>query len=93
MIMPRFSKRHDCPSSEVLSARAAGALSPRARAGVAAHLSSCDFCGAESQLLARAVETFETTPAPEMPLALRLFTEGRLAEAASVAAFKNLRAA
>jgi hypothetical protein len=91
--MPRFGKRHDCPPSETLRAHAAGALSPLARAGVAAHLSSCDFCGAESRLLARAVETFETTPAPEMPLALRLFAAGRLAEVAPVAAFKNLRAA
>jgi hypothetical protein len=56
MIMPRFSKSHDCPSSGVLRAHGAGALSPLVRAGVGAHLSSCDFCGAESQLLARALK-------------------------------------
>jgi anti-sigma factor ChrR (cupin superfamily) len=91
--MPRFSKRHDCPSSEVLRAHGAGTLSPLPRAGVGAHRDSCDFCGAESQLLARAVGPFEATPAPEMPLALRLFAEGRLAQVAAAAAFKNLRAA
>lgn len=91
--MPRFSKHHDCPSSEVLSAHAAGTLSPLLRAGVGAHVGSCDFCGAESQLLARAFAPIETTPAPEMPLALRLFAGVRLAEVASVAAFNHLRAA
>jgi hypothetical protein len=92
-MMPRFAKRHDCPPSEALRARGAGTLSPLLRAGVGAHLSSCDFCGAESQLLAREVEPAGATPAPEMPLALRLFAEAKLAEVASVVAFKNLRAA
>lgn len=95
--MARFAKRHDCPPSEALSAHGAGALSPILCAGVGAHLGSCDFCGAESQLLARAVEPVETTPAPtpapEMPLALRLFAQSRLDEVAAGAAFKNQRAA
>ena len=91
--MPRFGKRHDCPSSEVLCAHGAGALPPLPGLAAAAHLRSCDFCGAESRLLARSVEPRAATPAPEMPLALRLFAESRLAEMNAVAAYKNLRAA
>jgi hypothetical protein len=92
-MMPRFAKRHDCPASETLRAHAAGTLSPFPRAGVGAHLSTCEFCAAESRLLTRGVEPSETTPAPEMPLALRLFAQSRLAEVASVASFNDLRAA
>ena len=90
--MPRFAKRHHCPSSEALRAHAARAP---ARAGVGAHLDSCEFCGAESRLLARAGESVAaaSAPAPEMPLALRLFAESRLAQIASAEAFKNMRAA
>jgi hypothetical protein len=92
-MMPRFSKHHDCPSSEALRAHAAGTLSPLLRACVGAHVGSCDFCGAESHLLSRAFAPIETTPAAEMPLALRLFAERRLAEVASVGASNHLRAA
>ena len=91
--MPRFGKRHDCPTSETLSAHGALAPAPLSGFAAAAHLRSCDFCGAESQLRARAVEPSAATPAPEMPLALRLFAASRLAEVAAVAAYKNLRAA
>lgn len=91
--MPRFAKRHDCPASETLRAHAAGALSPLPRDSVGTHLSSCEFCAAESRLLARDVEPFETTTTLEMPLALRLFAQSRLAQVASVEAFNDLRAA
>lgn len=92
--MPRFAKRPDCPASATLADYAAGTLSFLARTGVAAHLSACEFCGAESSLLSRhapiaAVELTESddaAAAPPLPLALRALAESVLADMRAVRA-------
>jgi anti-sigma factor ChrR (cupin superfamily) len=84
--MPRFAKQPDCPASITLRAYGAGTLSFLARPGLAAHLATCEYCGAELSLLTRAarcsVETSEVEPppAPAMPLALRLLAQTALAD-------------
>jgi hypothetical protein len=89
--MTRFAKKESCPSSHTLEAFAADALAPLARRATQAHLRACDFCRAETSLLARSVaRDDETTDAPPVPLALRLFAETRLAE---VNAFASARIA
>jgi hypothetical protein len=92
--MIRFAKQENCPASGTLEAYRADALSDAVRRGVAAHLRVCDFCGAELRLLARAaIVEVKIGDAPPVPLALRLFAESRLAEAAALGARKTLRAA
>lgn len=44
----RFRKLRTCPQSKILLTQRLGA-----QTSVAAHVASCDFCGAESQLLSR----------------------------------------
>jgi hypothetical protein len=87
--MPRFAKQPGCPASAALQAYGADTLSFLARAGIAAHLAACEFCGAELSLLtkpARAVERPEVEPPPPaMPLALRLFAQSALAGVAASA--------
>ena len=83
--MTRFAKKEICPSSHALADYAAAAPSPLARRAVETHLRSCDFCAAELSLLARDAargreRAAEPSPAPALPLALRLFAESRLAE-------------
>lgn len=89
--MPRFAKRPDCPASAALADYAAGTLSFLARTGVAAHLSVCEFCDAESSLLSRhtpaAAEMTESfTAVPPLPLALRVLAESVLADMRAVRA-------
>jgi len=58
-----FCKLKTCPSSEALLLFRAGAPGTDAsRQQVAAHLSGCDFCGAELQLLSR----FPVTGPPQV---------------------------
>jgi hypothetical protein len=45
----RFRKLRNCPSTEALLLH--GRTTGASRDAVAAHLSACDFCGAEMQLL------------------------------------------
>jgi hypothetical protein len=95
--MPRFTKQADCTPSAALAALAASTLSPLARLAAEPHLRSCDFCAAELRLHKRAAAQNETTTAmmtamtttmttepPPVPLALRLFAESKLAEAATL---------
>ncbi|HWS87138.1 MAG TPA: hypothetical protein VN282_09255 [Pyrinomonadaceae bacterium] len=76
----RFRKLRTCPQAETLLTSSAGAT----RGGrVAEHVSSCDFCGAEMQLLSRHAPPADTLPfaAPlTMPAALRRLAEDILAE-------------
>ena len=92
--MPRFKKQADCTSSAALAALAAGTLSPLARRAADPHLRARDFCAAELRLHGRAAAQAATTAAaqattaataatPELPLALRLFAESKLAEPAA----------
>jgi hypothetical protein len=48
-----FRKRKTCPSSEVLLLYSDRTLVAAARPAVAEHVSACDFCGAELQLLSK----------------------------------------
>lgn len=84
--MPRFAKQVSCTPSAILAALRAGELSPPARHSAALHVRSCDFCAAELHLLSDAASPDVVTPAPPpLPLALRLFAESKLSEAAAVA--------
>lgn len=73
----RFRKLRTCPRSETLLAYTRGALG----AGlVAQHLGSCDFCGAEVQLLSRHAPPAGALPfaAHALPAALRRLAEDLL---------------
>jgi hypothetical protein len=85
--MTRFAKKETCPTSRTLEAFMTDALTPLAHHATQAHLRACDFCGAETTLLARSDARDEAMDdaVPPMPLALRLFAESRLAEANAVA--------
>ncbi len=97
--MKRFAKRTTCPSSELLEAYRDGVLCTAALRRVALHIAACDFCCAELRLLSAAPRVPETanddgaTQAPPVPLALRLFADARLEEAALGSSLRRLRAA
>ena len=81
----RYQKQRTCPSAEslLLYGRAAGAGAGRQRARIAAHLSVCDFCGAEMQLLSRfPPPTTKALPfvAPEIPRHLLRLAEDLMCE-------------
>ena len=77
-----FYKHRSCPSAEVLLLYIETGLAVEKHRRVAAHLATCDFCGAEMQLLAShnsdQVETDETLVA-EMPRHLRRLAEDLMA--------------
>ena len=70
-----FNKKIGCPSSQDLldydQARVASAPSLR----IEAHLTGCDFCNAELQLLNRYQDTQDEYSFAEMPLQLRGLAE------------------
>lgn len=71
-----FRKGNSCPDSETLLALRSGTLPFMARKQAAAHVQSCDFCSAASQLLSKHAPQGEPTWLPvEMPLALRLYAQ------------------
>ena len=71
-----FQKTLTCPAAEALVAYARTGLAGEGRAAVALHLATCDFCGAEAQLLSRFA-----APASALPVAAPLPTHlRRLAE-------------
>lgn len=74
----RFRKLRTCPRSETLLTFCDGALEAR----VAEHVASCDFCGAEIQLLSRHAPPAGALPlaAHEMPEHLRRLAEELLPE-------------
>jgi len=75
----RFRKLRTCPQTETLLTFSAGA--PRG-GRVAEHVRSCDFCGAEVQLLSRHAPPAAALPvaAHAMPAPLRRLAEDILAE-------------
>ncbi len=77
-----FRKLRSCPSAEALlhfSEEEGGVR--EGEAVLAAHLATCDFCGAEQQLLARhAPCACASAEAPEMPPHLRRLAEDLLAQ-------------
>ena len=68
-----FGKQLTCPAAETLLAHSRGALPALKRDVVQAHLTSCDFCGAEFQLLSShpCADAAPTLPA-QLPLTLLL---------------------
>lgn len=66
-----FKKKRLCPASELLFSYHQRHLSSEQTANIASHLSACDFCAAELQLLVRFPSTAEVSEPPEMPDSLR----------------------
>lgn len=78
-----FHKLKTCPSAETLLLYSAAGLVRWHASLIAAHLSGCDFCGAELQLLSRHVPRGvrpPSNPPVEMPSGLRLLAQELLAE-------------
>lgn len=73
-----FCKQTSCPSSELLLSYGAEEQPVEQHVWIASHLSVCDFCGAELQLLARHQTTEEEFPLVEMPANLRHLAEAIL---------------
>jgi hypothetical protein len=73
-----FCKQATCPSSETLLSYQRAGLAAEQRAWVASHLATCDFCGAESQLLTRHSTTVEKYVVTNIPLHLRRLAEALL---------------
>ena len=80
----RFRKLRTCPGSETILTFCLGARGA-ARAGrVAEHVASCDFCGAEAQLLSLHAPPADALPFADLPMPshLRRLAEDLLAEPA-----------
>ena len=77
-----FRKLRTCPQSEALSLYCQGGTTPARRASIAAHVSACDFCGAEAQLLSRFPPPANALPfaALSLPAALRRLAQDLLSE-------------
>jgi anti-sigma factor RsiW len=80
-----FRKTKTCPSAQILLLYHEASLTQTRRRRVAAHLSGCDFCGAEMQLLTAhrpaALAAQAATPdARPIPAALRRLAEDLLSQ-------------
>jgi hypothetical protein len=73
-----FLKTAACPASVTLLAFRAGGLSTKASTRVSKHLEGCDFCNAESRLLAHHKAGGKGSRTPEMPIDLRILAESIL---------------
>ena len=73
-----FLKTAACPASATLLSFRAGSLSTKASTRVREHLEACDFCNAESRLLAHHKTGRKGSKAPEMPIDLRILAESIL---------------
>lgn len=74
-----FLKRHDCPTSDTLDDYARHTLAAHKRQSVRLHLSKCDFCVAELQLLSNHPPLREAPHTPaRIPLSLLLLAERSL---------------
>lgn len=73
-----FLKTATCPASATLVSFRGKTLSAKASTRVKEHLESCDFCNAESRLLAYHTPSREKQKAPEIPINLRILAEAIL---------------
>lgn len=73
-----FLKTAACPAAKTLISFRAGSLSAKATTHIREHLESCDFCNAESRLLAHHSPGRKGSKAPEMPINLRILAESIL---------------
>lgn len=79
----RFCKLKTCPSAEHLLAYHAGTLTSEEELDTLTHLAACDFCDAETMLLAKCPpEKDFACNAVEMPASLRLLARALLSGAA-----------
>jgi hypothetical protein len=78
----RFRKLRTCPGSETLLYFCLGARAASGGSGVAEHVASCDFCGAEAQLLSLHAPPAEALPFAALPMPghLQRLAEDLLAE-------------
>jgi len=70
-----FRKSAICPSSEDLLAFGKARLNLARRSLIEAHLSHCEFCRAELQLLEKHRPALEPVPATQIPIRLRELAE------------------
>jgi hypothetical protein len=73
-----FCKTADCPTSEALIAYGSSLVAPGILNFIENHLASCDFCGAELQLLSSCDFGNEEYSLAEMPQHLRRLAEALL---------------
>jgi hypothetical protein len=73
-----FCKTADCPTSEALLAYRSSLVAPGILSFIESHLASCDFCGAELQLLTHCDIGSEEYSFAEMPEHLRRLAESLL---------------
>lgn len=62
--MNTFGKKPGCPSSERVLRYITKSLSPPIASRVSLHVANCDFCGAETLLMARHTPRGDYTPGP-----------------------------
>jgi hypothetical protein len=74
-----FIKTAACPASKTLLSFRSGSASAKVAKGVQEHLASCDFCNAESRLLAHHTPSRKGLKTPEIPINLRILAEAILA--------------
>jgi len=75
-----FLKTAACPASATLLSFRVGSASAKVAKSVEQHLESCDFCNAESRLLAHHKAGRERLKAPEIPMNLRILAESILTQ-------------
>jgi hypothetical protein len=73
-----FLKTATCPASTTLLSFRAGSVSAKTKTLVREHLESCDFCNAESRLLAHHKAGLKGSKTPEIPIDLRILAESIL---------------
>ena len=73
-----FSKTAECPTSEVLLDYSRSLMPPMMPIFIEEHLASCEFCGAEVQLLSRYRGEAENYSFAEMPEHLRRLAQDLL---------------
>jgi len=84
LITTKFCKLKTCPSTATLLRYTQDALDAEEQAAIATHLLACDFCGAETYLLARHCPTLVKTccQPSEIPQHLRHLAQLMLTGAA-----------
>lgn len=86
-----FRKRISCPSSQTLLGFSRSRLSYERDAQIETHLTTCDFCNAELQLLTLHRGDTEEYAFVEMPAQLRRLAEGLLRTNTSLKGFAKFR--
>ena len=73
-----FIKTATCPASVTLLSFRTGSASAKVAKSVQQHLEGCDFCNAESRLLAHHTPNRKGLKTPEIPMNLRILAEAIL---------------